>query len=527
MFLSSSTFTSASASFDSRITSATNEQDLSYFATTGSNTFIGNQTISGSLLFSGSNDEQTLSYAGGNGHQIIIDTNRTDDYTENGSADKPYKTLSSAITAANTANPNGTDPYTFVMMGSNIDENISFNGTAFNFITLATSCRTVFNGTLTITNNPNLKQLVIRNLEFAQAVTITGNGTAAQMNNMSFYNTSFSNTLNVTCANSLALWDVYSSAAVNLTNLHYLYVGGGQITGDVTIVADSTQTLPSEGMSPGQSIVFDLICNNLTFTRGGSATYVFQPHNTRIGLNAGSYTIPNGFTLSAQASTLRGTWTNNGSLTLRNSSTDNAVVGTQPTYTGTMGGTFKGVINSTNGVISGSSQISGFGFATTGSNTFVGGQTITGSLNATSITGSILATNGLISGSSQLTSVFPEKITGSWSVPTGTSIQSFTVDSNHSYQMWVNGNIPNGILTWNATVNVTNSNVPIVGSQYGWYYPEGNALVLTSIPPQIVGVNGTISTTSFVTTTSNTFEFGITNNSGATQTINYGYIKIS
>jgi hypothetical protein len=49
MFLSSSTFTSASASFDSRITSATNEQDLSYFATTGSNTFIGNQIISGSL----------------------------------------------------------------------------------------------------------------------------------------------------------------------------------------------------------------------------------------------------------------------------------------------------------------------------------------------------------------------------------------------------------------------------------------------------------------------------------------------
>jgi hypothetical protein len=388
------------------------------FATTGSNVFSGNQTISGSLLFGGGNDEQTLAYAGGNGHQIMIDTNRTDDYTENGSADKPYKTLSSAITAANIANPNGTDPYTFVMKGCNIDENISFNGTAFNFITLATTSRTVINGTLTITDNPNLKQLIIRNLEFAQAVTITGDGTAAQMNNMSFYNTSFSNTLNVTCVNSLALWDVYSSAAVNLTNLHYLYVGGGQITGDVTIVADSTQTLPSGGMSPGQSIVFDLICNNLIFTKGGSASYVFQPHNTRIGLNAGSYTIPSGFTVSAQASTFRGTWTNNGSLTLRNSSTDNTVLGTQPTYTGTIGGTFKGVVNSTNGVISGSSQISGFGFATTGSNTFVGNQIVSGTLNIATNNGDeggeILLgkalTNTTIAGNNVIVDVFKDRV---------------------------------------------------------------------------------------------------------------------
>jgi hypothetical protein len=331
--------------------------NIARIATTGSNIFVGNQSITGSLLFNGSTDEQTLAYAGGVGHMMMVDTNRTDVYTELGTTDKPFKTLSAAITAANTANPTGTDPYTFVMMGCNIDENISFNGTAFNFITLATSCRTVINGTLTITDNPNLKQLIIRNLEFAEPVTITGNGTTAQMNDLSFYNTSFADTLNVTCANSLALWDVYSSAAVNLANLHYLYVGGGQITGDVTIVADSNQTLPSNGMGPGQAIVFDLICNNLTLTRGGTATYVFQPHNTRIGLNAGSYTIPSGFTVSAQASTFRGTWTNNGSLTLRNSSTDNTVLGTQPTYTGIVGGTFKGVINSTNGVISGSSQV--------------------------------------------------------------------------------------------------------------------------------------------------------------------------
>jgi len=221
------------------------------------------------------------------------------------------------------------------------------------------------------------------------------------------------------------------------------------------------------------------------------------------------------------------------------------------------------------GFISSSTTINTSSFATTGSNSFNGSQTITGSLivssvavvngaitiptgstitltsgsnlyvqnnglveitgslTATSITGSIAATNGVISGSSQLSTTFPSKTTGSWSVPAGASTRSFTVDWNHSYQMWVIGNIPNGIISWNATVNVTNANVPIVGSQYGWYYVDGNALVLTSIPAQIVGVNGAISTASFSTTTSNTFEFGITNNSGTTQTINYGYIKLS
>jgi hypothetical protein len=427
------------------------------FAETASaNTFYNDQTINGSLLFGGSGDEQTSAYAGGVGHMMMVDTNRTDVYTEIGTTDKPFKTLSAAITAANAANPTGTDPYTFVMMGCNINENISFNGTAFNFITLATSCRTVFNGTLTITNNPNLKQLIIRNLEFAEPVTIIGNGTTDQMNDLSFYNTSFADTLNVTCANSLALWDVYSSAAVNLTNLNYLYVGGGQITGDVTIVADSNQTLPSNGMGPGQAIVFDLICNNLIFTKGGTASYVFQPHNTRIGLNAGSYTIPSGFTVSAQASTFRGTWTNNGSLTLRNSSTDNRVIGTQPTYTGILGGnsvlanSLTGSLMATNGVISGSSQILNYNiFATTGSNTFVGNQTITGSL--------------IVSGSDTITGIGKLTITGSFLVSGSTTqIGNNTLDGNTvlSGSVNISGStvqIGNNTLIGNNTITGSNN----------------------------------------------------------------------
>ena len=118
-------------------------------------------------------------------------------------------------------------------------------------------------------------------------------------------------------------------------------------------------------------------------------------------------------------------------------------------------------------------------------------------------------------------------VTGSWTLSTGANTVSFTVTAGQSYVMWVNGNIPNGIVNWNATVTLSNSNVPVIGVQYGWYYLAGNALVLTSIPSQIVGTAGTISTSAPAVSNSNTFTFGITNNSGTSQVINYGYLKIS
>jgi hypothetical protein len=118
-------------------------------------------------------------------------------------------------------------------------------------------------------------------------------------------------------------------------------------------------------------------------------------------------------------------------------------------------------------------------------------------------------------------------IVGSWSLATGANTVSFTVAGGQSYIMWVNGNIPNGIVNWNATVTLSNSNVPVIGVQYGWYYVAGNALVLTSIPNQIVGDAGTISTSAPGFTNSNTFTFGITNNSVSAQIIYYGYTKVS
>jgi hypothetical protein len=120
-------------------------------------------------------------------------------------------------------------------------------------------------------------------------------------------------------------------------------------------------------------------------------------------------------------------------------------------------------------------------------------------------------------------------VTGSWTVTPGTNNYSFTVDINNTYNLWVQGNIPNGIIVYNATVSVSNTNVPVIGYQYAWNYTGGGSPILfTSIPDQIIGTAGAISTSSpSVITPTNTFVFGIQNNTGSNITVNYGYVKVS
>lgn len=150
-------------------------------------------------------------------------------------------------------------------------------------------------------------------------------------------------------------------------------------------------------------------------------------------------------------------------------------------------------------------------FDTTGTATFPGDVTVTGNLFATGTDGNVVT-----------------RFESTWTVPTGNSTQSFTVDGNHTYQMWVEGNIPNGIIAWNALVTVTNTNVPVLGQQFAWNYEGGgNVLLLTSIPNQIIGTAGAISNAAPAVSNTNTFSFGINNASGSEQTVRYGWIRVS
>ena len=121
------------------------------------------------------------------------------------------------------------------------------------------------------------------------------------------------------------------------------------------------------------------------------------------------------------------------------------------------------------------------------------------------------------------------KTTGSWTVTTGINTYSFTVPASNTYQLWVDCNIPNGILAWSATATVTNTNVPVVGAQYAWVYDGGGSPVdFTSIPNQFVGTSNTIVRSSVApSATTNRFDFGINNTSGGNITVRYGYITLS
>jgi hypothetical protein len=347
----------------------------------------GNLITTGNLVFS-STQVQSSAYAGGNGHAMMIDTNRTDTYVEIGSADKPFKTFAAAIAAVATLNPTGTVPYTFILMGCNINETVDFTPYNFNFITISTTCRSVFNDPV-IFGNSDLLQLTVRNVEFGDTVTITGDGTTNQLNNTSFYNTSFTGALTVTAANSLAFYEAAFFSTVTFNNVNYVYVNGGQFNSDWTIRADNSGAypVPSNGITPGQIIALDFIANNIIFVKGGTGTYVFQPQGSRMGLSAGTYALPAGWTLSAYSSVFRGTWTNNGTWTMRNSSNDNAIAGTAPTYTGTIGGT---TITATGNI--------------TGGNLTVGSGTITGgNVNGSVFNGNVAFGTGTVGGSGNIT----------------------------------------------------------------------------------------------------------------------------
>lgn len=150
-------------------------------------------------------------------------------------------------------------------------------------------------------------------------------------------------------------------------------------------------------------------------------------------------------------------------------------------------------------------------FDNTGAATFPGNISTSGAFvgNGTGLTGVVL------------------KTTGSWTVAAGTNNYSFTVPANGVYQLWVRGNIPNGVISYIATAQLTNTNLPALGTQRAWNYTGGGSpILITSMPTQFVGAEGTIATAAPAGTTQNVFVFGISNTSGSPQIINWGYVRL-
>jgi hypothetical protein len=148
-------------------------------------------------------------------------------------------------------------------------------------------------------------------------------------------------------------------------------------------------------------------------------------------------------------------------------------------------------------------------------------------ISTISATGNVTA-NSFVGNGATLSNV-ATTFESAWTVPVGNSTQSFTVTASNTYYMWVDCNIPNGILAWNATGTVTNTNVPVVGYQYAWVYNGGGTPIdFTSIPNQFIGTANTIVRSNVApSSTTNRFDFGINNTSGGNVTVRYGWAQIS
>jgi hypothetical protein len=366
---------------------------------------------------------------------------------------------------------------------------------------------------------------------FVGNISITGNVTGTSANvtlQAGAYTSVFDNQGNVTVPQLFT--------AGNIQTAGYLFGNGALLTG---IVAGSSYSnvqvatyLPTYSGVVGASNVF--VSGNVTaqyFLGNGALltgiassysnvqvatylpTYTGNVANVRLG-TSGILTFPDG---TQQTTAAFGGGGNYGNAN---------VAAFLPTYTGTTGITQIGTL----------ATLSVTGNATVGNlvgteantriiaNTYVTTFDIYGNV---SFPANVIATNFVGSGS--LLSGVVTKITGSWTVPTGNSTQSFTVPLSGTYQLWVDCNIPNGILAWNATATVTNNNVPVVGAQYAWVYSGGGTPVdFTSIPNQFVGTGNTIVRSSVSpSVTTNRFDFGINNTSGGNITVRYGYVSIS
>ena len=261
--------------------------------------------------------------------------------------------------------------------------------------------------------------------------------------------------------------------------------------------------------------------SNLVINRISSDDSTFVTIEDGLNVTSGFISAPESISLTAGSATwILGT---NDTLTLPGGSKLRPVGANLDLVAGT--GAYVNLItsdgNSYVGVDNGGGYIATAGgtwsFGTTGNLTApgaisaAGNVTVTGNLNVTGTAGNVVT-----------------KSSGAWTVPTGNSTQSFTVDSNYTYQMWVTGNIPNGIIAWNALATVTNNNVPVIGQQFAWNYEGGgNLILLTSIPAQIIGTAGAISNAAPAVANTNVFSFGINNASGNTVTVSYGWVKIS
>lgn len=259
-----------------------------------------------------------------------VDKGRTDSYTETGSQLTPFKTISAAINEIISLD---SSEYIGIQVESGIyDENIILENSALRYLVIeghgyVSINPSVGNALQSTANNDNLIALRINNVTFAKSVILTGSNGASSFSDVMLSNVNFTGgNLEATCLNNFSMKDVYSERPIVYHNVVWSYIESGQLQGTFTARMDSTTDYPSGG-SDGTVLANGVFqSGTVAYIIGGTATYTVAPNGSRWG--SGAVTIPAGVSILAYNSFLRGTLTNNGSITLRNSTMDGYIAGT-------------------------------------------------------------------------------------------------------------------------------------------------------------------------------------------------------
>jgi hypothetical protein len=270
-----------------------------------------------------------------------VDGSRADVYTADGSAERPYKTIQAAINAVAAL---GSAAYHVIEIASGIYvENLLLEHLGLQYLKLQAdgyvSINPVAGNALqSAALNSNLKALLVSGLIFSKPVVITGPaGPASAFNDVFWDHCKFTGTgtLAVTCVNNFSMDTPYSECAIAFVNVAWSYIAGGQLQGALSLTMNDTLPIPSTGKD-GTLLANGVFQSGaVSYAIGGTSLYTVAPQACRWGA-AGAVTVPAGLTLLAYDSFVRGTHTNNGVVTLRNSHVEGYVAGTgSMTFTGT------------------------------------------------------------------------------------------------------------------------------------------------------------------------------------------------
>ena len=120
-------------------------------------------------------------------------------------------------------------------------------------------------------------------------------------------------------------------------------------------------------------------------------------------------------------------------------------------------------------------------------------------------------------------------VKGSWTVVPGEQTYTFSIPLGSAFNVTVIGRIPNGIITYQGQLCITNDNVAATGWWQAVNYTGGGTpLRFVQVPPTIGAMNSIVnSDMGGFPNPSSTLRFVINNTSGSNQPVDWSYVKVT